>query len=140
MAEVELDGGLLGLADEALAPGDAEEVVGAAMASADGRAALDLDLAVAWDEAGAVVHVPAEGAEEGVEEVLADVGLVVSGALVLDDAVSELLDELGELGLEVLEGAQGGHGGGGCRSGRRRGKSGERGAGSVGRGAGLGEQ
>ena len=84
--------------------------------------------AVARDEAGAVVHVPAEGAEEGVEEVLADVGLVIGRPLVLHEVTVELLDESGELVGEVLEGAQGGHGEGGCRSGQRRGKSGERGA------------
>ena len=81
----------------------AEKVVGALLASANLGAALGLDFAVLRDEAGAVLDVPAEGAEEGVEEFLAEAGFVVGAALVGREVPAEGFDQAVQLGLKGFE-------------------------------------
>ena len=101
VAGVELFGGFLGLADEPVLPVGAEEIVGALLAAGNLGAALDLDFAVLGNVPELVFDVPAEGAEQGVQEFLPDAGFVVGGALVLLEILLELGDEAGEFGLEV---------------------------------------
>lgn len=55
------------------------------------------------DQPALVLDVPPEGAEEGIEEFLADAGFVVGRALVLLEVLLELGDEAGEFGLEAFE-------------------------------------
>jgi hypothetical protein len=71
----------------------AEEVISAFLPSGNLGAAFDLDFPPGLDEAGAVLHVPSEGAEEGVEEVVAELGFGVTGFLKLGQARAERLDQ-----------------------------------------------
>jgi hypothetical protein len=87
----------------------AEEVVGALLAPADPGATLDLDFAVLGDEAGLVLDVPAEGAEERVEEFLAETRLVIVGTLIGGEVLCEDLDQAGKLALERVNADRGGH-------------------------------
>ncbi|HPV12491.1 MAG TPA: hypothetical protein PKW83_17720 [Verrucomicrobiota bacterium] len=111
VAGVEVFSGLLGFAHEAVGGVRAEEVVGAFLPPTDGGAALDLDFAVLRDEPGGVFHIPAQGAEERVEEFLAQAGLVVGGAFVRAQIPVEGLNQTFQLGLERLERGGDGHGG-----------------------------
>ena len=62
------------------------------------------DFAMLRDEAGAVLDVPAEGAEEGIEEFLAEAGFVVGAALVGGKVPAERLDQAVQLGLKGFQG------------------------------------
>lgn len=97
-------GGFLGLAGKALEAGDAEDVVGAHSFTGDLGADLEVDLALGVDEALAVADVPAEGGEEGVEEVFAELGLVVVGPGEVGLLAGDVGDEVSELFLERGEG------------------------------------
>ena len=90
---VEFLGRFLGLAYEAVSGVGAEQVVGAFLASTNLGAAFGLDLAMLRDEAGLVLNIPAEGAEEGIEEFLAEIGLVVSSTLVGGEVSAKNFDE-----------------------------------------------
>ena len=100
---MEFLGGLLGLADEAVGRVSAEEVVGAFLASADLGAALGLDFAVLGDKPGPVLDVPAQRAEEGIEEFLAETGFIVARALVGDQVPPEGFDQAIQFDLEGLK-------------------------------------
>ena len=56
-----------------------EEIIGALLTSLNLRAAFDLHLAFGLNQAGAVLQIPAECAEEGVEEIVAKLGFGVAG-------------------------------------------------------------
>ena len=82
-----------GLADEAVAPVGAEEVVGALGASGDVGAALDLDFPVELDESGVVFQVPSERAEKGVEKILPQAGFGIGGVGELLEIAVETRDQ-----------------------------------------------
>jgi len=105
---VEFLSGLFGFADEAVAAIDAEEVVGAFLAALNLGAGFDFDFAVFLDEAGGIGDVPAEGGEEGVEEVVAELGFDVAGLFVFGEVVGKGFDKAEEFGLEGFE-SGGGH-------------------------------
>jgi hypothetical protein len=126
-------GGFLGLAGEALGAVEAEDVVGAGLAAGEVGADLDVHLALGVDQALLVAHIPAEGAEESIEEIGTQRGLIVIGRGVGRMLAVELGDEAGELGLEGCEGGWGvarRHEEARSRAGRRRG--GKRGGGVCG--------
>lgn len=100
---MEFFGGFFGFADEAVAGVDAEEVVGAFLAAGDLGAGFDFDFAFGLDEAGFVGDVPAEGGEEGVEEVVAELGFDVAWVFVVGEILGEGFDEAGEFGGEGFE-------------------------------------
>jgi hypothetical protein len=104
MFGVEFFGGFFGFANEAVAAGNAEEVVGAFLAAGDLGAGFDFDFAMFLDEAGGIGDVPAEGSEEGVEEIVAELGFDVAGFFVFGKVVGEGIDQAGEFGLEGVEG------------------------------------
>ena len=74
---LDVDGGLLGLDEELARAADAEAVVGGLGRAADLDGVLVDDVLVGLGVALRVVDVPAEGLEEGVEELAAELGLVV---------------------------------------------------------------
>ena len=78
---------------------------------ADAQGVLVDDIAVLWGEALGVVHVPAESGEEGVEEFLAELGLIVTTGTVVIAVV-------GEGFAELEDGVGSGHGN--CRTLRKR--------------------
>jgi hypothetical protein len=106
----------LGLADEAVDTVGAEEEIGALLPAADVGAAFNLDFAVLGDVAGVVLDVPAERAEQRVQKLLADAGLVVAVALVVGDIAAEDFDQAAEF---PFKGVEGGLGIGGRRGWRR---------------------
>jgi len=92
----QVDGRLLGLDEEAAAAVEVEAVVGGLGLAGDGDLVLVLDFGAAV----AVVHIPAQGGEEGVDELDADFGLVVRAALEGGQGVVEAGEEVGEHGIE----------------------------------------
>ncbi len=102
-------GGFLGLADEAVALVGPEQVIGAFASAANLRSALNLHFALALDEASAVLHVPAERAEKGVEVFEAQLGLVVAGAFEFGEVAAKLLNEAAEFSLKGFENNWRGH-------------------------------
>ena len=93
----------LGLTSEPLDAGSAKYVVGARLATGDGGTHLDVDLALGVNEALGVAYVPAEGTEEGVEEIGAQGGLVIVGRREFRELAVKAIDEVGQLGLELFE-------------------------------------
>ncbi len=82
---------------------DAEAVVGRLGGAADLDGIFVHDFAEALRVAGAVVHVPAQQREQGVEKIAPQLGFVVLAALVVIKLLAEAGDELDESG-------RGGHG------------------------------
>jgi len=77
---LDIDGGFLGLDEELADPADAEAVIGGLGRPADLDRVLVDDVLVGLGVALLVVDVPAEGFEERVDELAADLGLVVAAA------------------------------------------------------------
>ena len=73
----DVDGGLLGFDEEFARPADAEGVIGGLGGAADLDGVLVDDIFVGLGVVVVVEHVPAEGLEEGVEELAAQLGFVV---------------------------------------------------------------
>ena len=100
---MEFLGGFLGLADEAVAFIGAEQVVGAFASATDLGGALDLDFAFLLDQPSAVFHVPAEGAKERIQEIVAQLGLGVTGLLEFGEAFAEGFNEAVQFLLKSLK-------------------------------------
>ena len=80
VAGVEFFGGFLGLANKSVAFVGAEKIVGPLASAADLRGAFNLDFPLLLNKTGAIFHVPAKCAEEGVEKIIAKAGFAVFGA------------------------------------------------------------
>ena len=94
--------GLLGLDEELARAADAEAVVGRLGAAADLDGVLVHHVLVGLGVAPLVVHVPAQGFEERVDELDPGQGLVILAALVAVQVGAEAVDEL-------VDGVGGGH-------------------------------
>ena len=93
VAGVKFLGGFFGLANETVALVGAEKIIGAFASAADLRGAFNLHFALLLDEAGAIFHVPAERAEEGIEKIVAQLGFGVTGLFEFGEAFAERFDE-----------------------------------------------
>jgi len=91
------------LADEFLQAANAELIVSAPLPGVSFAARLDAHLARVRGQPGLVAHIPAERDEERVQELVAQVRLVVTGLLVLDQVLVESLDEPTEFLLKRRE-------------------------------------
>ena len=80
-----------------------EAIIGPLASAANLRGAFNLNLALLLDEAGAVFHVPAEGAKEGIEKIVAELGFVVIGAFEFREAMAEGFDETVQLFFKRLK-------------------------------------
>jgi len=110
VAGLKILGGFLGLTDKAIAFVGAEQVVGALASAANLGGALNFHFALALDETGAVLHVPAERAEEGIEKIVAQLGLGVAGFLEFGEALAERSDEAVEFLFKGFKGGGARHG------------------------------
>jgi hypothetical protein len=103
VAGVQNLGRLLGFADKAVLAVGAEEIIGALLAAADLRPALDFNLAMLGDESGFILDIPAERAEERVKEVHAQARFAVAWAFVQREVAAEQFDQPVEFGAEGVE-------------------------------------
>jgi hypothetical protein len=92
------NGGLLGFEEEDAPAADAEAVVGRLGRAADLDGVLVDDFAEGLGVVLRVVDVPAEGLEEGIEEVAPQQGFVVAAAAISVEVGFESLDELADDG------------------------------------------
>lgn len=94
---LDVHGRLLGLDEELARAADAEGVVGRLGAGADLDDVLVDDVPVGLSQTLAVVHVPAERLEEGVEVIAAKLRLGVTAVAVVVEVQAEALDQLDDL-------------------------------------------
>lgn len=95
-ADIVLDGygGFLGLDEEFACAADSEAVVGGFGGTAAGDSVFMDDVFVGFGVALLVVHVPSEGDEEGINELVADLGFVVPAGVVGVTVAVESLNEV----------------------------------------------
>lgn len=103
--------GFLGFAYEAVALVGSEQIISPFLSALNPRAAFDLHFALRLNQTGAVLQIPAEGAEEGVEEIVAKLGFDIPGFFEFRQIALKDSDQTGELFLERFKTAVSGHGG-----------------------------
>ena len=95
----DVDGGFFGLDEEFAGAADAEAVVGGAGGVFGAEGVLVDDVLVGFGISGAIGDIPAEGFEEGIEELLAELGFIVYGGVVgffvFAKAMDKILDDVG---------------------------------------------
>ncbi len=92
----DVDGRFLGLHEELAHPADAEAVVGRLGLPADLDGVFVDHVLVRLGVTGRVVNVPTQGAEEWVDELVADLGLVVSPPSACMDVATEAFDQFAD--------------------------------------------